>query len=72
MSITVEQARKEVLLLDVDNIQHYPCKEGKREDFRNLWLRFGPQAARDVILADIFNGKYPLPSEVFDDGKSPT
>ena len=70
MSITVEQVQKEVRLLDVDNIQHYPCKEGKREDFRNLWLRFGPQAARDVILADIFNGKYPLPSEFF--GKTTT
>lgn len=72
MTITVEQVREEVMLLNVDNIEKFPCKEGKREDFRNLWLRFGPGAARDVILADIYNGVYPLPSEVFGNEKTNT
>ena len=63
--MTVEQVKAEVMLLDVDNIQKFPCKEGKREDFRNLWLRFGPQAARDVMIPDIWYEKCPLPSEFF-------
>ena len=66
--MTVDQVKEEVKLLDVDNIQRYPCSMGKREDFRNLWLRYGPQAARDVILADIYYGKYPPPSEFFGTG----
>jgi len=65
MSITVEQVKAEVMLLDVDNIQHFPVKEGKREDFRNLWLRFGPQAGRDIMIPPIWNGECPLPSEYF-------
>ena len=65
MSITVEQIRKEVMILNVDNIEKFPCKEGKREDFRNLWLRFGPQAGRDVMIPAIWNGECPLPSEYF-------
>ena len=63
--MTVEQVKAEVMLLDVDNIQKFPCKEGKREDFRNLWLRFGPQAARDIMIPDIWYEKCPLPSEFF-------
>ena len=65
MTITVEQVQAEVMLLDVDNIQKFPCKEGKREDFRNLWLRFGPQAARDIMIPPIWNNEVPLPSEYF-------
>ena len=65
MTISVEQVKAEVMLLDVDNIQKFPCKEGKREDFRNLWLRFGPQAARDIMIPDIWYEKCPLPSEFF-------
>ena len=66
MSITVEQVKAEVMLLDVDNIQKFPVKEGKREDFRNLWLRFGPQAARDIMIPTIWKGECPLPSEFFE------
>lgn len=65
MSITVEQVKAEVMLLDVDNIQHFPVKESKKEDFRNLWLRFGPQAGRDIMIPSIWNGECPLPSEFF-------
>ena len=68
--MTVDQVKQEVMLLDVDNIQKFPIKEGKREDFRNLWLRFGPQAARDIMIPDIWYEKCPLPSEYF--GKSET
>ena len=65
MSITVEQVREEVMFLNPENIEHYPCPQGRKDDFRMLWNKCGPQAGRDVILADIFYGKYPLPSEYF-------
>ena len=65
--MTVEQVRKEVMLLNVDNIQKFPTTQGKREDFRNLWLRFGPQAGRDIMIPPIWNGECPKPSEFFNE-----
>ena len=55
------------MLLNVDNIQNYPCSGSKKEDFRNLWLRFGPQAGRDIMIPSIWNGDCPRPSEFFNE-----
>ena len=63
--MTVEEVKEEVMILNPENIQHYPCPQGAKDDFRFLWSRCGPQAGRDVILAAIYNGKYPRPSEIF-------
>ena len=65
--MTVEEVKAEVMLLNVDNIQKYPCSNSKKEDFRNLWLRFGPQAGRDIMIPPIWNGETPRPSEFFND-----
>ena len=70
MSITVEQVKEEVMFLNPENIEHYPCPQGRKDDFRMLWNKCGPQAGRDVILADIYYGKFPLPSECFGKPKS--
>ena len=63
--MTVEQVKAEVMLLNVDNIQKFDCCQSKKEDFRNLWLRFGPQAGRDIMIPAIWNGECSLPSEFF-------
>ena len=63
--MTVEQVKQEVKLLNPENIQHYPCPQGIKDDFRCLWKRCGPQAGRDVILAKIYRGELPPPSEIF-------
>lgn len=65
MSLTAEQVKKEVMLLTPENIEHYPCTQARKDDFRMLWNKCGPQAGRDVIFADIYYGKFPLPSEIF-------
>lgn len=65
--MTVEEVKAEVMLLNVDNIQNYPCSSSKKEDFRNLWLRFGPQAGRDIMIPSIWNGDCPRPSEFFNE-----
>ena len=63
--MTVEELKKEVQLLSLDNIKSYPCTRGKLDDFYTMWQRFGPQAARDIMMPPIWEGVYPKPSEVF-------
>lgn len=63
--MTVEDVQKEVLILNLENIRKYPCSRSKIEDFYTMWQRFGPTAARTIMIPDIFYSKLPLPSEVF-------
>ena len=63
--MTVEELRKEVMLLTPENIQHYPCTQGMREDFRSLWNKCGPAAGRDIMMVYIWRGQVPRPSEFF-------
>ena len=70
--MTVEQVKQEVQLLNPENIQHYPCPQGVKDDFRCLWTRCGPAAGRDVILAKIYRGELPPPSDFFSGDDSST
>ena len=64
--MTVDEVKQEVMLLDIENIRHFPIPEGKRMDFYSLWSRFGPQAARDIMIPDIWHGKCERPSHFFE------
>ena len=63
--MTVEDVQKEILLLNLENIRRYPCSRSSIEDFYTMWSRFGPDAARTIMIPPIWEGKYPLPSEFF-------
>ena len=63
--MTVEEVKEEVKLLSIENIRKYPCSRSKMEDFYNMWSRFGPEAARTIMIPPIWEGEYPRPSEVF-------
>jgi len=65
--MTVEELKKETMILTLENIKSYPCSRSKRDDFYSMWQRFGPQAARDIMMPPIWEGEFPLPSEVFGD-----
>lgn len=65
--MTVEELKEEVQLLSLDNIKLYPCTRSKRDDFYTMWQRFGPQAARDIMMPPIWEGEYPKPSEFFNE-----
>ena len=64
--MTVEEVKSEVQLLNLENIRKYPCSRSKMDDFYSMWSRFGPEAARTIMIPSIWEGKTPLPSEVFD------
>ena len=63
--MTVEEVKAEVQLLNLENIKKFPIKEGKIYDFYSMWQRFGPQAARDIMIPPVWYGDCPRPSEYF-------
>ena len=63
--MTVEEVKSEVQLLNLDNIKEYPCTRANLEDFYNMWSKFGPDAARTLMIPPIWEGKCPKPSEYF-------
>ena len=64
--MTVEEVKAEVQLLNLENIRKYPCSRSKMDDFYSMWSRFGPDAARTIMIPSIWEGQTPPPSEVFD------
>ena len=65
--MTVQEVKSEVQLLNLNNIRKYPCGSGKIEDFYTMWQRFGPEAARTIMIPVIWEGHAPRPSEYFND-----
>jgi hypothetical protein len=63
--MTKEQAQSEVQLLTIDNIKRFPISRSLREDFYNMWQRFGSEAARTYMIPPVFNGQCPMPSLYF-------
>ena len=64
-SMSVQDVKDEVLLLNLDNIKRFPIPESKVMDFYHLYNRFGPQSARDILIPVIWYGYAPRPSEYF-------
>ena len=64
-NLSVEQVKDEVQLLTSDNIRYLTKNRTCVENFQSMWQRFGPQAARDMMIPYVWQGKVPLPSEFF-------
>ena len=64
-TMTPAEVKAEVMLITIDNIRKFPLSESKILDFYSLWSRFGPGAARDLLIPVIFYGYAPRPSEFF-------
>jgi hypothetical protein len=63
--MTVQEVKAEVQLLNLNNIRKFPCSRSKVEDFYTMWQRFGPEAARTIMIPPIWEGDSPRPSEYF-------
>ena len=63
--MTVEEVKSEVQLLNLENIRKFPCTRSSCEDFYTMWQRFGPEAARTIMIPPIWEGTSPRPSEYF-------
>ena len=60
---TVEQLQEELSVLTLNNIKKYTPYKRKWDDFYSMWLRFGPDAARTILIPYIWDGRYPSPKE---------
>ena len=65
-SMTVEEVKAEVQLLNLNNIKKYPCSRSTVDEFYSMWQRFGPESARTIMIPLIWEGETPRPSEYFD------
>ena len=60
---TVEELKEELSVLTLENIKQYPGLKSKWDDFYEMWLRFGPEAARTILIPAIWTGQVPPVSE---------
>lgn len=60
---TVEQLKEELAVLTLENIKRFPGLKSKWDDFYEVWLRFGPEAARTVLIPYIWDGRLPSVAE---------
>ena len=67
---SVEELQEELSVLTLNNIKKYIPYKKKWDDFYSMWLRFGPDAARTILIPYIWDGRYPSPREVRDDRQS--
>ena len=60
---TVDEFREELSSLTIENLKQYTGYRRKWDDFYSMWLRFGPDAARTILIPYIWDGRLPAPSE---------
>mgnify|MGYP001162972659 FL=1 len=56
---TVEQLKEELSVLTLENIKKYPGLKPQWDNFYEMWLRFGPEAARTNLIPFIWTGAVP-------------
>jgi len=59
---SVDVLQDELKEITIENIKKYPAYKDKWDDFYSMWQRFGPQAARTILIPYIWDGRYPRPS----------
>ena len=60
---SVEELQEELSVLNLNNIKKYRAYKNKWDDFYSMWLRFGPEAARTILIPYVWDGRLPSPKE---------
>ena len=63
---SVAELQEELKALTVENIKKYTGYKNKWDDFYSMWQRFGPDAARTILIPYIWDGRLPAPMEAKD------
>ena len=64
-----EELQTELSVITLENVKTYKAYKNNWDDFYSMWLRFGPDAARTILIPYIWDGRIPSPKEVKDGGK---
>ena len=62
---SVEELQEELSVLNLNNIKKYLAYKEKWDDFYSMWLRFGPEAARTILIPYVWDGRLPSPKECY-------
>ena len=60
---TIDELKEELSALTLENIKGYLSYRKQWDDFYSMWLRFGPDAARTILIPYIWDGRAPSPKE---------
>mgnify|MGYP003136948691 CR=1 FL=1 len=58
-----EDLQKELSVITLENVKRYKAYKTRWDDFYSMWLRFGPDSARTVLVPYIWDGRLPSPKE---------
>mgnify|MGYP000297423536 CR=1 FL=1 len=61
---TVDSLIEELSVITLENIKQYTEYHPQWDDFYSMWLRFGPEAARTIMITPVWDGTIPSPKEV--------
>jgi len=61
---TVDELKEELSVLTLENIKQYKPYKLQWDDFYSMWLRFGPEAARTIMIPPVWDGTVPSPLEI--------
>ena len=62
-----EGLQKELSVITLENVKSYRSYRKQWDDFYSMWLRFGPDAARTILIPYIWDGRLPSPKEAKDE-----
>ena len=60
---TVDSLIEELSVITLENIKQYTEYHPQWDDFYSMWLRFGPDAARTILIPYIWDGRLPAPTD---------
>ena len=58
-----EELQQELSVITLENVKQYKSYKDNWDDFYTMWLVFGPDAARTVLIPYIWDGRIPSPKE---------
>ena len=60
---SVDELKDELSVVTIENIKSYRAYKTRWDDFYSMWQRFGPDAARTILIPYIWDGRLPSPKE---------
>ena len=58
-----EELVEELSVITLENVKRYKAYKTRWDDFYSMWLRFGPDSARTILVPYIWDGRLPAPKE---------
>ena len=63
-----EELVQELSVVTLENVKTYRSYKKRWDDFYSMWLRFGPESARTILIPYVWDGRIPSPKEVLKNG----